>query len=116
MLARGVTSTSRIASRDSTETIAKPSRCSRTAVSNSPRPVAAPNSSAGADDRRNARRNVFGVEARTDLTVDQQSVAPKHDGSVNAFALPDGSDQITNARHVLSSLPAQSRGEARDRA
>ena len=49
---------------ESTETMARPLRCSSTAVSRSPRPMAPPNSSAATDDRRDSRRDVFGVESR----------------------------------------------------
>jgi hypothetical protein len=60
------------------------------------------------DDRRDPGRDVLGVEAGTRMTVDQEPVATEHDCGVDALTLPDGGDQITNARHVgLSMLPAK---------
>ena len=56
----------------------------------------------GGDDRRNARGDIFGVESGPGLAVDEQAVAAEHDGGVDAFALPDGGDQISNARHHVS--------------
>ena len=54
-----------------------------------------------ADDRRDARRDIFRVEPGCELAVDQQAVAPEHDGGVNAFTLPNGRHQISNVRHAL---------------
>jgi len=56
----------------------------------------------GTDDGRNTRGDVVGVQSGADLTIDQQPVATQHDGGVDSFTLPDGSDQITNAWHPIS--------------
>src|SRR5512143_1433833 len=62
------------------------------------------------DDRRNTARDVLGVQTGAQLTVDQQAIASQHDGGVDSFTLPNGSDQITNARHSTSraAFPAKS--------
>ena len=105
MLARGVTSTSRIASADKTETIARPSRCSRTAVSSSPRRVAAPSSSAGAMIAGMRAAMSSASSPGRELAVDQQAIVPEDDGGVHPVPLPNGGDQITNARHASSPAP-----------
>jgi hypothetical protein len=60
----------------------------------------------GRDDGGDARRHVIGIQSGVDLTVDQQPVAAQHDGGVDSFSLPNGSHQITYARHPIS--PASS--------
>ena len=55
----------------------------------------------------NASGDVFGVEPWAELTVDQQTIASEHDRRVDSFALPDGGDQITNARHACASAPSK---------
>ena len=83
--------------------------------------LAAPNSSAAVDDRRDVRRESFGVEARDGLTVDQQPVAAEHDRRFDPFALPDGGDQITDPRHaalpgkVVRSITSEGRCQASNR-
>src|SRR6185312_100254 len=60
-----------------------------------------------ADDGRNAGGDVVSFQPGTQLTVDEQPIAPEHDGRIDAVSLPDGSDQITNARHSAPQLPAK---------
>jgi len=63
----------------------------------------------------NARRDVLGVEPRRELAIDEESVASQNDRGVDAFALPDDGDQISDARwgHSGASARVESRGEAR---
>src|SRR5689334_4619400 len=51
------------------------------------------------DDGRDARRDIFSVEARCDLAIDQQAVVAQHDGRVHAIPLANGRHQVSNVRH-----------------
>ena len=85
----------------------------RTAVSSSPPRSATPSLVGGAQDggiRRRCRRR----RAPGELAVDQQPVASEDDAR-RLPALPDGSDQILNARHSVVRASPRSGGEARDR-
>ena len=99
----GRTRTSSTASADSTETIASAAAMLEhggqqlAAVGRGPELVR------GANNGGNAGGDVFGVEPCGELAVDEQPVASEHDRGVDSFALPDGGDQITNARHSVAS-------------
>ena len=68
-----------------------------------PRFAAAPKLVGRPDDRRDARREILGVEPRNALTVDQETVAPQDDRCLDPFALSDRRDEVSNARHAHSS-------------
>ena len=51
------------------------------------------------DDRRDARGDIFRVESRCDLAVDQQAVVAEHDGCVHALPLTNCRHQVSNVRH-----------------
>lgn len=51
------------------------------------------------NNRWDASRDIFRVEPRCDLAVDQQSIVTKHDGGVHALPLADCRHQVSNVRH-----------------
>ncbi len=55
---------------------------------------------------------ILRVESGDHLAVDQQSVAAENHRGFHSVALPDGGDEIPNARHSRS---LESVGEGRDR-
>src|SRR5436190_8742478 len=55
-----------------------------------------------ADDGRDTRSDVFGIQSWDDLAVDQEAVSPEHDGCVDPLALAQCGYQIANARHAGS--------------
>ena len=57
----------------------------------------------GSDDRRNARREIFCVEAGYTLTIDQQAVTSEDDRRFDPFPLSNRCDEVPNARHARSS-------------
>jgi hypothetical protein len=61
----------------------------------------------GADDGRNPSRNVIGLETGGYLAVDQQAIASQYDGGIDSISLPDGCDEVTNARHNGSRFPRE---------
>jgi hypothetical protein len=54
------------------------------------------------NDRRHMCGDVLGVEARDGLAVDQQAIAAEYDGRLDAFALPDGRDEVAYGWHGRS--------------
>jgi hypothetical protein len=54
------------------------------------------------NDRRHMRGDVLGVEAGDGLAVYQHAVAAEDDGCLDAFALPDGRDEVAYGWHVRS--------------
>jgi len=54
------------------------------------------------NDRRYMCGDVLGVEAGDGLAVDQQAVAAEDDGCLDAFALPDGRDEVAYGWHGRS--------------
>ncbi len=54
------------------------------------------------DDRRHMCGDVLGVEAGDGLAVDQQAVAAEDNGCLDAFALPDGRDEVAYGWHGRS--------------
>jgi len=51
------------------------------------------------NDRRDASRDIFRVESRCDLAIDQQPVVPEHDGGIHTLPLTDRRHQVSNVRH-----------------
>lgn len=54
------------------------------------------------NDRRDVRGDMLGVETGDGLAVDQQAVAAEDDRSLDAFALPDGRDEVAYGWHGRS--------------
>src|SRR5262249_15810053 len=52
------------------------------------------------DDGGNSSGDVLCGQARPGMAVDEEAVTTEDDGGVHALSLPDGGDQITNARHI----------------
>ena len=60
------------------------------------------------DDRRHVRGNVLGIEFGDGLAVDQEAVAAEDDRSLDAFALPDGRNEVANGWHGRSAKGCRS--------
>src|ERR1035437_4057591 len=60
------------------------------------------------DDRRHVRGDVLGIETGYGLTVDQQAVAAEDDRSLDAFALPEGRNEVANGWHGRSAKGCRS--------
>jgi hypothetical protein len=99
MFACGVRRMKRIASEDIAEMMAMPPRYSSTAVSSSARPTAVPSSSEGP--------MIGGIRAAMRSGsmpgIDEETVAPEHDGCFDSFALSNRSHEIPDACHLYSS-------------
>src|SRR4051812_20591237 len=54
------------------------------------------------DDGWDSRRQIFRIEARYHLAVDQQTVSTEYDGCIHSLALAQCRYQIANARHACS--------------
>ena len=59
----------------------------------------------GSDNRGDASRDIFRVESRCNLAVDQQAIVSKHDGGVYTFPLTNCRHQVSNVRH--SQFPSE---------
>lgn len=51
------------------------------------------------NDRWDASRDIFRIEPRCDLAVDEQSIVPEHDGGIHTFPLTNCRHQVSNVRH-----------------